>query len=128
MLLPSARPVGSASRRLPSEYEVPSSKQRLAWRQMARRSQASSRLDLHVLIPNVVLVPVVTVIIVTAVIADNIDVRIALGSDDGVILVRHIRGVIIVHGKGLVLHGEGLLSREEAAQDEEAAHGEELLL
>ena len=56
MLLPLIRPLGSASRRLPSEHEIPSSKQRLAWRQMAFGSQASSRLDLHVLIPNVILV------------------------------------------------------------------------
>ena len=35
---------------------------------MACRGQASSRLDLHVPIPNVILMPVVTVIIVTAVV------------------------------------------------------------
>ena len=92
MLLPSIRPLGSASWRLPSEYEVPSSKQCLAWRQVACRSQASSRLDLNVLILNVVLGPVVTVMIVIAVIADNLDVRVALGSDDdGVILLLHSR-------------------------------------
>ena len=73
-----------------------------------------------------------------ALVPNNLDVRIALGTDDdGVTLIAarkfevvvevaviDARGVIIVHGKGFVLYGDGLVRRQEAGQDEEASHGE----